>query len=107
MCGCECCISAKSIHSLLLSWRDRYLKKLKDLIKILKTEGLGKEKITYMKHIKIKSCHMPHGHHIYAKSHYMAKATMCAYSQSDHVLPHCKFLLRCCAKFPGINIPYQ
>ena len=26
MCGCECCISAKSIHSSLLSWRDRYLK---------------------------------------------------------------------------------
>ena len=23
MCGCECCISAKSIHSSLLSWRDR------------------------------------------------------------------------------------
>ena len=26
MCGCQCCISAKSIHSSLLSWRDRYLK---------------------------------------------------------------------------------
>ena len=23
MCGCECCISAKSIHSSLLCWRDR------------------------------------------------------------------------------------
>ena len=30
MCGCECCIYSKSIHSSLLSWRDRYLKKLKD-----------------------------------------------------------------------------
>ena len=30
MCGCECCIYAKSIHSSLLSWRDRYLKRLKD-----------------------------------------------------------------------------
>ena len=30
MCGCECYISAKSIHSSLLSWRDRYLNKLKD-----------------------------------------------------------------------------
>ena len=29
MCGCESCISAKSIHYSLLSWRDRYLKKLK------------------------------------------------------------------------------
>ena len=26
MCGCKCCISSKSIHSSLLSWRDRYLK---------------------------------------------------------------------------------
>ena len=30
MCGCKCCISAKSIHLSLLSWCDRYLKKLKD-----------------------------------------------------------------------------
>ena len=28
MCGCECLISAKSIHSLLLYWRDMYLKKI-------------------------------------------------------------------------------
>ena len=26
MCGCECCISAKSIHTSLISWQDRYLK---------------------------------------------------------------------------------
>ena len=25
MCGCECCISAKSIHASLLTWRDWYL----------------------------------------------------------------------------------
>ena len=30
ICGCECCISAKIVHSLLLSWRERYLKNLKD-----------------------------------------------------------------------------
>ena len=29
-CGCECYISAKIIHSSLLSWRNRYFKKLKD-----------------------------------------------------------------------------
>ena len=28
MCGLECCIYAKSIHSSLLSWRDLYLRKL-------------------------------------------------------------------------------
>ena len=26
MCGCKCCISAKIIHSSLISWHDRYLK---------------------------------------------------------------------------------
>ena len=50
---------------------------------------------------------MPHGRHIHAKAYNMAKATMCAYSQSDHALPHWKCVLRCCAKCPSINIPDQ
>ena len=50
---------------------------------------------------------MPHGHRIYAKSYNMAKAKICAYSQSDHVLPHLKFPLQCCAKFSSINLPDQ
>ena len=31
ICGCECCIPAKRIHSLLLSYCDHYLRKLNDL----------------------------------------------------------------------------
>ena len=31
ICGCECCISSKSIHSSLLSWGDHYFLKIKDL----------------------------------------------------------------------------
>ena len=50
---------------------------------------------------------MPHGRHIYAKAYDMEKATMCAYSQSDHALPHWKFVLRCCAKCPIINLTDQ
>ena len=50
---------------------------------------------------------MPHARHIYAKSYDMAKATMCAYSQSDHALSHWKCVLQCCAKRPSINIPDQ
>ena len=50
MCGCECCISAKSIHSSLLSWRDRYLKN--SSIKA-KMQGLVRNHITYIQHIKI------------------------------------------------------
>ena len=50
---------------------------------------------------------MKHGRHIYAKSYGTAKAKKCAYEQSDHELPHWKFVLRCCARFPGINLPDQ
>ena len=50
---------------------------------------------------------MPHGRHIYAKVYDMAKATMCAKSQSDHALPHWKCVLRCCTKCTRINIPDQ
>ena len=35
MCGCECCIYTKIIHSSLLYWRDRYLKNSKIKSKIL------------------------------------------------------------------------
>ena len=50
---------------------------------------------------------MPHGHHIYDKVYYVAKAKMCAYSQSDHALPYWKCVLQCCVKFPSINITEQ
>ena len=73
--------------------------------KILKTEGLGKKKIFICETYKNKV--MPHGCHIYAKAYDMTKATMCAYPQSDHVLPHWKCVMICCAKCPSINIPDQ
>ena len=50
---------------------------------------------------------MPHGRHIYAKAYYMANTKMCTYPQSDHALPHWKFVLRCCAECPHINLPDQ
>ena len=50
---------------------------------------------------------MPHRHHIYEKASDVVKATMCAYPQPDYVLPHCTFIMRCCAKFPSINLPDQ
>ena len=37
----------------------------------------------------------------------MEQATMCTYLQSDHALPHWKYVLRCCADCPCINIPDQ
>ena len=50
---------------------------------------------------------MPHGPHIYAKVYDMEKATMCAYSQSDHVLPQWKCVLLCRAQCTRINITDQ
>ena len=66
MCGCECCISAKSIHSSLLSWRDRYLEKLKDRSQNAQIRRSGeKEHNIYETY---KNIVMPHGRHIYAKA---------------------------------------
>ena len=50
---------------------------------------------------------MPHGHYIYAKTFDISNATMCTYLQSDHALPHWKFVLQCCAEFPYINLTDQ
>ena len=71
---------------------------------MLKSEGLVRKHITYIQHIKKV---MPHGSHIYAKASDMANATMCTYPQSEHAIPHWKFVLRYCADCPCINIPDQ
>ena len=50
---------------------------------------------------------MPQRRHIYAKAYDMEKATVCAYTQSDHAIPHWKYLFRCCYECPYINLPEQ
>ena len=62
---------------------------------MLKIEALGKNKIRIYGTYKNKV--MRNGRRIHAKSYDMAKATMCAYSQSDNTLTHWKYVLRCCA----------
>ena len=62
MCGCECCISAKSIHSSLLSWRDRYLKKLKDKRQNAQSRRSGER--SHQIYTTSKNTVMPHGSHI-------------------------------------------
>ena len=59
VCGCECCISDKSMNLSLLSWRDRYLKKTQgSQPKCSNHKVWGKRKFAYMKLIKIQSCRM-------------------------------------------------
>ena len=76
MCGCECCISAKGIHSSLLSWRDRYLKNSRIKAKMLKAEGLVREHIKYIPHIKIRRCHMEG---IFMPQHQIWQMLQCAH----------------------------
>ena len=92
MCGCECCIYAKSINSSLLYWRDRYLKKLKDKIQNAQSRRSGEK--SHKVYTTYKNTVMPHGRHIYAKASDMANATMCACPHSDNALPHWKCVLR-------------
>ena len=74
---CECCISTTIIHSSLISWRDRYLEKLKDQSQNAQNRRSGeKENPVYETY---KNTVMTHGRHIYAKSSDMAKYTMCEY----------------------------
>ena len=72
---------------------------------MIKKEGLEEQKICI--YDTYKNAFMTHGCHIYAKAYDMAKAKMCAYSQSDHTLPQYKCVLRYCSKCPSINIPDQ
>ena len=105
MCGCDYCISAKTINPSLLSWRDTDLKKLKNKIK----NALSRRSVEKAHHIyeTYKNTVMPHGRHNYAKASDMANATMCTYPRSDHALPHWKYVLWCCAECPHINFPDQ
>ena len=89
----------------MLSWGEKYLEKLKDQIQNAQNRrSVEKEHNIYETY---KNAVMLHGRHIYAKASYITQATMCAYPQSYHALPHCKCVVWCCADCPCINIPYQ
>ena len=105
MCGWECCISAKIIDSSFLSWRDRYLKKLKDKIQNAQSRWSGEK--AHNIYTTYKNTVIPHGNHIYAKASDMENTTICTYPQSEHAGTHCKYVLQCCSDCPCINIPDQ
>ena len=81
------------------------MKKLKDKIQKAQRRRSG-EKAHHI-YETYKNTVIPHGRHIYAKASDMEKATMCTYTQSDHKLPHCKYILRCSDECPYINPPVQ
>ena len=93
------------MHSSLLSWRDRYLKKIKDKIQNDQSRRSGEK--SHHIYETFKNTVMPHGRHIYSKASDMTKAAMCTYPHSDHALPQWKYVLRCCYDGPCINITDQ
>ena len=105
MCGCECCISAKIIHSSFLSCRDRYLKKSKIKNKNSQSKSSGKK--SHHIYETYKHTLLPHGRNIFDKTYDMANAKTCTYPQSDRALPHWKSVFRCCSECPYINLPDQ
>ena len=80
------------MHSSLLSWRDRYFKKLKDISQNAQNKRYGGKSNHIYK--TYKNTVMPHGRLIYAKAYDMEKATMCAKSHYNYVLPHWKCVLQ-------------
>ena len=89
----------------MLSWRDRYFKKLKYQSQNAQSRRSGEK--SHHIYTTYKNTVIPHGIRIYAKSSDIANAAMCTYPQSEHALPHWKFVLRCCDDCPCINIPDQ
>ena len=72
MCGCRCCISAKIIHSSLLSWRYPYFIKLKDQIQNSQNRRSGEKSNCIYE--TFKNTVMPHGRQVYAKASDLEKA---------------------------------
>ena len=105
MCGCECFISTKIMHSYLLIWYNHCLKWLKYISNNAQNRRSGEisRRIfeTYKNAVRSHDCH------IYNTSAYMGMATMCPCTSKYHGLTHWKCLLRCCDNFPSIVLPSQ
>ena len=105
ICSCEFCISAKIIHSELLSCSDSYLKNLNNPSKNpQKRRSIEKDNHLFDTY---KNSAMPNGHHVYQKAYAMDMDTMCAYPPYQHEFPHWKCVLRCYSNLPWIYLPGQ
>ena len=103
MCGCECFISDKIMHPSLLSWSERYLKKLKDQGCNAQNRRFGE--ITNCLFESCKNSSILHGKYIVKTASDMAMATMCVNPSSKYALPHWKCVLGCCAQCTHIDLP--
>ena len=77
MCGCECFINAKSMHSYLLSWWDRYLNKLK--YQRQNEQNIRYGEINNRLFDTYKNSVISYVCHIYQTSYAMAMSKICEY----------------------------
>ena len=47
---------------------------------------------------------LPHGKHMFQTASDMEMENICAYPSLKYALPHWKCVLRCCVKFPRIDL---
>ena len=105
MCGCECCMFAKSMHLSLLTWRDHHLKQPKDIIQNVQNIRSGELSSSLFE--TYKNSVRPHGCHICNYSADITMSTMCPFPSQNHGLPQYKHVIICCDKYPGIIITYK
>ena len=88
MCGCECCIFAKSMHFVLLSWHNIYIKHFKDRSQNSQNRRSG-ELSSHIFEI-CKNVLRPYGCHTYNYAADMAMEKMYPCPSQHHGLSHWK-----------------
>ena len=76
MCGCECCITTRSIYSTFLSWHDRLSEKLKDKSQNSQSRRSGEKSHHIYNTYKTQWCHMGV---IFFPKHLIWKMLQCAH----------------------------
>ena len=103
MCGFECCISAKSIHSSLLTWRYHNLKQLKDVSH--NAQNIRSGEISSHIFETYNKAAWTHGFHIYVTAENMSMAKIYPCTSKHHGIPNWKCVFCCCDEFPIIFLP--
>ena len=104
-CGCECFTSAKIMHFYFLICCDFHLKHLKDISHNAQNRRSGELSSHLFE--TYKNAVRPHGCNIYNSASDMAMAKTCPCTSQHHGIPHWKFILLFCEKYPGIIITHQ
>ena len=86
MCGYECCISVKIMHSYLLTWRKSCLKRLKDRSHNAQNRMYGE--ISSRIFETYKNAVRPHSFHIYIADADMAMVEIYPFNSEHHRLTH-------------------